>query len=270
MTAPAIRPRPAARGRDTGAIALPVLTALGLLLVWEVAVRVAEVPLFILPAPSDVLAAAVRTAPVLPEHIATTLAEAMLGLALGTAVGALLSLAVVAWPRFGTAVEPLIVLTQTVPTIVLAPLLILWTGFGMLPKVVIVALTVFFPVFVSATNAMRDADRDLLDAIGGLGGTRTDRMVLVRLPGALTGVLSGLRIAATYTIGAAVVAEYLAGQSGLGVFIQRSRKAYAVDQILVGVLLVALLTAALIAAVALLTRLATPWRRGPDVTTESF
>lgn len=250
--------------------ALPAATAIALLLVWEVGVRVAQVPAFILPAPSDVLAAAVRTAPQLPAHIATTLAESLVGLALGTVVGALLSLEVVAWPRFGQAVEPLIVLTQTVPTIVLAPLLILWTGFGMLPKVIIVALTVFFPVFVSATAAMRDADRDLLDAITGLGGTRADRMRLVRLPGALTGTLAGLRIAATYTIGAAVVAEYLAGQSGLGVFIQQSRKSYAVDQILVGVTLVALLTAALIAAVALLTRLATPWRHSTDVSKEAF
>ena len=240
--------------------ALPLGAALALLLVWEAGVRVFDVPAFVLPAPSQVAEAAVRTAPLLPAHVSTTLTEAALGLALGTAVGTLLTLAVVLLPRLGEALEPLIVLTQTVPTIVLAPLLILWTGFGLLPKVLIVALTVFFPVFVSATSAMRAADRDLLDAVAGLGGTRADQLLLVRLPGAITGVLAGLRIAATYTIGAAVVAEYLAGQSGLGVFIQRSRKAYAVDQILVGVLAVALLTGALVALVALVTRLATPWR----------
>lgn len=242
--------------------ALPLGAALALLLVWEAGVRVFDVPAFVLPAPSQVAEAAVRTAPLLPAHVSTTLTEAALGLALGTAVGTLLTLAVVLLPRLGEALEPLIVLTQTVPTIVLAPLLILWTGFGLLPKVLIVALTVFFPVFVSATSAMRAADRDLLDAVAGLGGTRADQLLLVRLPGAITGVLAGLRIAATYTIGAAVVAEYLAGQSGLGVFIQRSRKAYAVDQILVGVLAVALLTGALVALVALVTRLATPWRAG--------
>lgn len=239
---------------------LPAATAAGLLLVWEVAVRVLDVPAFVLPAPSAVAEAAVRSADVLPSHALTTLTEALLGLLLGAGAGMLLTLVVVLLPRVGDALEPLVLLTQTVPTIVLAPLLILWTGFGLLPKVVLVALTVFFPVFVSATTAMRAADRDLLDAVAGLGGTRAHELVLVRLPSAVTGALAGLRIAATYTVGAAVVAEYLAGQSGLGVFIQRSRKAYAVDQILVGVVGVALLTAALVLAVRLLDRLATPWR----------
>lgn len=265
-------PRPS--GRPVGwavgrrRVALPVGTTIALLAGWEAAVRAFDVPAFILPAPSRVAEAAVRTAPLLPAHISTTLTEATLGLLLGTAVGTLLTFVVVLLPRVGEGLEPLILLTQTVPTIVLAPLLILWTGFGLLPKVLIVALTVFFPVFIAATSAMRAADRDLLDAVAGLGGSRTDQLLLVRMPGAVTGILAGLRIAATYTIGAAVVAEYLAGQSGLGVFIQRSRKAYAVDQILVGVLAVALLTGALVALVALITRLATPWRVASPVPKE--
>lgn len=245
----------------TRRILLPVTTALGLLLVWEVAVRVLDVAPFVLPAPSAVAAAAASSTDVLPAHVLTTATEAGLGLLLGAAAGTVLALAVVLVPRAGDALEPLVLLTQTVPTIVLAPLLILWTGFGLLPKVVLVALTVFFPVFVSATSAMRAADADLLDAVAGLGGTRRDQLVLVRLPGAVTGALAGLRIAATYTVGAAVVAEYLAGQSGLGVYIQRSRKAYAVDQILVGVLAVALLTAVLVVVVVLVERAATPWHR---------
>lgn len=248
-------------GRPARRVLLPTTTALVLLLVWEAAVRVTGVAPFVLPAPSAVLGAAVRTADVLPAHLAATLTEAALGLVIGASAGTLLALAVVVVPRAGEALEPLVLLTQTVPTVVLAPLLILWTGFGLVPKVVLVALTVFFPVFVAAATALREADADLLDAVAGLGGTRRDQMVLVRLPGAVAGALAGLRIAATYTVGAAVVAEYLAGQSGLGVFIQRSRKAYAVDQILVGVLAVALLTGALVALVALLERSATPWRR---------
>jgi len=241
-------------------VLLPVTSVLGLLLVWGVAVRALDLAPFVLPAPSRVAQAAVRTADVLPAHVATTLAEAVLGLLLGAVAGTLLALGVVLRPRVGDALEPLVLLTQTVPTVVLAPLLILWAGFGLLPKVLLVALTVFFPVFVSATSAMRSADTDLLDVVAGLGGHARDQLVIVRLPGAVTGAVAGLRVAATYTVGAAVVAEYLAGQSGLGVFIQRSRKAYAVDQILVGVIAVALLTALLVGAVGLIERAATPWR----------
>ena len=156
---------------------------------------------------------------------------------------------------------PLVTLTQTVPTVVLAPLLILWAGFGLLPKVVLVALTAFFPVLVAAVTAMAAVDAEHAEMVAGLGGTRRHQFWLVQLPASVPGALGGLRVAATYAIGAAVVAEYLAGQSGLGVFVQRSRKGYEVDQILVAVALVAVLTGLLFLLVDGLARLATPWQR---------
>ena len=158
-------------------------------------------------------------------------------------------------------VYPLVTLTQTVPTVVLAPLLILWAGFGLLPKVVLVALTAFFPVLVAAVTAMAAVDAEHAEMVAGLGGTRRHQFWLVQLPASVPGALGGLRVAATYAIGAAVVAEYLAGQSGLGVFVQRSRKGYEVDQILVAVALVAVLTGLLFLLVDGLARLATPWQR---------
>lgn len=239
----------------------PLVLAGLLLAVWQVVVRAAHVPTFILPAPSDVWAAAVRTAPLLGEHVVTTLTEAGLGLALGVGVGTALAVVVAALPVLGEAVCPLMTVSQTVPIIVLAPLLILWAGFGLAPKVILVALTVFFPVLVSAVSAMRAVEADLTDMVAGLGGARRHQLWLVRLPAALPGALAGLRLAATYTVGAAVVSEYLAGQSGLGVFVQRSRKAYAVDQIFVAILVIALLTAVLFVVVDGLCRLATPWQR---------
>ena len=126
----------------TRRVLLPATTLVGLLVVWEATVRVLDLPPFVLPAPSGVVQAAVRTAEVLPAHVLTTLTEAVLGLLLGAVAGTALALAVVLRPRAGDALEPLVLLTQTVPTVVLAPLLILWTGFGMLPKVLLVALTV--------------------------------------------------------------------------------------------------------------------------------
>ncbi|SDC74344.1 ABC-type nitrate/sulfonate/bicarbonate transport system, permease component [Sanguibacter gelidistatuariae] len=239
----------------------PLALCAALIVAWQVTVRVSHVPIFIVPAPSDVWHAAVRTAPLLGEHIATTLTEAGLGLALGVTVGALLAVVIAAIPAVGDAIYPLVTFSQTIPIIVLAPLLILWAGFGLTPKVILVALTVFFPVLVSAVSAMRSVEADLTDMVAGLGGGRRHQLWFVRLPAALPGALSGLRLAATYTIGAAVVSEYLAGQSGLGVFIQRSRKAYAVDQIFVAILVIAVLTAVLFVIVDTLCRLATPWQR---------
>jgi len=231
-----------------------------LIAAWEAAVRVGDLPEFLLPSPSQVVATAIEQSPVLGQHIATTATEAVLGLALGTALGWLLAVLASTVPTVGHAARPVVLLSQTIPTVVLAPLMILWAGFGLTSKVFLVALTVFFPVLVAASAAIRQVDGEYSDTVAGLGGGRVHQLWLVRLPASIPGALSGLRIAATYAVGAAVVSEYLAGESGIGVFIQRSRKAYAVDQIFVGILLIALLSAVLVAAIALLRRLATPWQ----------
>jgi len=239
----------------------PALLAAALLLVWERAARSGVLPAFVLPAPSDVATRAVEAAPTLVPHVATTLTEAGLGLLVGVAAGGLLAVATAASTWLSRAVGPLITVTQTIPSIVLAPLLVLWMGFGLAPKVVVVALTVFFPVLVSATAAMREADVALADMVRGLGGGRLRTLVVVRVPAALPGALAGLRVAATYAIGAAVVAEYLAASSGLGVVVQRARKSYDVELVLVAIAAVSVLTALVYVVVDLVCRGALPWQR---------
>jgi len=247
-------------GTRARGVLIGVATVAVLLGGWEAAARLGNLPKFVLPSPSDVVAAAIHQAPVLGQHITTTATEAVLGLALGTALGWLLAVLTSALPTVGHVARPVVLLSQTIPTVVLAPLMILWAGFGLTSKVALVSLTVFFPVLVAATAAIRDVDTEYSDTVAGLGGGRLHQLWLVRLPASVPGALAGLRIAATYAVGAAVVSEYLAGESGIGVFIQRSRKAYAVDQILVGIVLIALLSAVLVAAIALLRRVATPWQ----------
>jgi len=242
-------------------VVAPLVAAAVLVGAWEIGVRASGLPPFVLPAPSQVVGAGVRSAPLLVGHIATTMQEAVLGLVLGTVVGVVLAVVIAAFPVVADTVYPLVTVTQTVPTVVLAPLLILWAGFGLLPKVLLVALTVFFPVLVSAVTAMGDVDGAHVDMVAGLGGRRRHQFWLVRLPAAVPGVFGGLRVATTYVVGAAVVAEYLAGTSGLGVFIQRSRKSYDVDQVLAAVVVIAVLTGVLFLIVDALGRLATPWRR---------
>lgn len=230
---------------------------------WELAVRIGDVAPFILPAPSHVAATAVENAALLGPHVATTATEAALGLICGAVAGWLLAVLTTTVPTTGHVAQPVVLLSQTVPTVVLAPLLILWAGFGLTSKVILVALTVFFPVLVATKSAIVDVDREHADMVTGLGGRRRHQLRLVRIPASIPGMLAGLRIAATYAVGAAVVAEYLAGQSGIGVFIQRSRKAYAVDQIFVGIALIAVLTGALVLAIATLRRALTPWHTSP-------
>jgi len=249
---------------------LPVVGVVALLVLWEVAVRVSGVAPYVLPAPTRVLDAATRTAPLLGPHIVTTMTEAGLGLVLGAVAGVALAVVIVASPTLRLLLYPLITFSQTVPMVVLAPLLIIWTGFGLTPKVIVVMLTVFFPVLIAAVAGAAAAPPDLMDMVRGLGGRPGDALWLVRIPSALPAALGGLRIATTYTVGAAVVSEYMAGESGLGVFIQRSRKAFAIDQIFVAVAIIALVTAVLFLLVDYLCALAAPWQRTPSKETPSL
>lgn len=260
MTRGASSRAPSAHASRWRATLIGTATIAALLAAWEATVRLGNLPEFVLPSPSQVVAAAIHQAPVLGQDITTTTTEALLGLALGTALGWLLAVVTSALPTVGHVAQPVVLLSQTIPTVVLAPLMILWAGFGLTSKVVLVAVTVFFPVLVAATAAIREVDAEYSDTVAGLGGGRAHQLWLVRLPASVPGALAGLRIAATYAVGAAVVSEYLAGESGIGVFIQHSRKAYAVDQIFVGILLIAVLSAFLVAAITVLRRLATPWQ----------
>lgn len=232
----------------------------GCLALWETAVRAAGVAPYVLPAPSRIAQALPDAAPALARHAVTTAAEATVGLVAGTIAGVLLATLVGLVPLAHRMLHPLVVVTQTVPTIVLAPLLIIWTGFGMLPKVIVVALTVFFPVLVSTATALRVGDSDLLDMARGLGASNSQLVGLVRLPAVLPAAFAGVRIGATYAVGAAVVGEYMAAESGLGVYILRSREAFAVDQIFLAVAVIAVLTAALFRIIDRLAGALMPWQ----------
>lgn len=251
-------------------IAYPIAGVVALLVIWEIAVRVSGVAPYVLPAPTRVWDAAGRTAPVLGPHIVTTLIEAGLGLLLGAVAGVGLAVVIVASPTLRLLLYPLITVSQTVPMVVLAPLLIIWTGLGLTPKVIVVMLTVFFPVLIAAVAGAAAASGDLVDMIRGLGGRSVHALWLVRIPSALPAALGGLRIATTYTVGAAVVSEYMAGESGLGVFIQRSRKAFAIDQIFVAVAVIVGITVLLFLLVDHLCALATPWQRTSPKETRSL
>jgi putative hydroxymethylpyrimidine transport system permease protein len=147
--------------------------------------------------------------------------------------------------------------------LVLAPLLVLWFGFGLTPKVVVVALIAFFPVAVSTSQGLRGADRDLVELVRGMGASPRQTLRMVQLPAAVPAFFSGLRIAAAYSVAGAVVGEWVGAERGLGIFITRSQASYRVDRIFVAVVLIAALSMALFALVTQLGRLAAPWDHQP-------
>lgn len=244
--------------------ALPLLVLVVLVGTWEAGVALFDVAPYLLPAPSRVWEAFLDLAPDLWDDLLVTVTTAVLGLALALVVGVLLAVAIATVPLVRRALYPLVVISQSIPMIVLAPILIVWLGFGQTPRVLVVALVAFFPIVVSAVEGLDRADADRIELVRSMGGGRWTELRVVRLPGALPATLAGLQIAATYAMVAAVIAEWMGAQSGIGLLLTRSQASFRMDQVFVGVALIALISVALFLATRGLSRLATPWTRVED------
>lgn len=242
-------------------IGVPLVALAALLLAWEMVVRCGVVPNFLLPTPSQVVAALVRDAPLLVGHAVTTIVEAAIGLTLGVAVGFVVAVLMDRFELVSLALDPLITVSQTIPTIAIAPLLVLWFGYGLAPKVVLVVLTTFFPVAVSLVSGFRSVDSDAIDLMRTMNATNWQVFVHVKLPAALSELFGGLRISATYAIVGAVIAEWLGGFSGLGVYMTRVRKSFSYDSMFAVIIIISGLSLALMKGVDLLECVCMPWKR---------
>lgn len=239
---------------------VPAVTLLAaLVLLWEWWVWAFDTRDYILPAPSSIWNAFLDTRGLLPEHIQTTLTEAVVGLLVAAAAGVVFAILIASVEIVRRVLYPLLIVSQTIPMIVLAPLLIIWFGFGLTPKIVVVALIGFFPIVVATADALMRADPDMVGLVRSMGANRWQVLRHVLIPGATPAFFSGMQIAAAYAVTGAVIGEWIGASSGLGLFIERSRTAFRTDQVFVAVIVVALTSLALFAAVHVAGRLASPW-----------
>lgn len=243
-----------------GRVAPPVAVIAVLIVIWEVWVRWADIDPAVIAPPSRVAQALAATSDALVGHAATTLAETAIGLVIGAVVGVLVAVAIDHSPRVRRALEPLLVVLQTIPPIVLAPVLVLALGFGWAPRIVVVVLIVFFPVAIAAAGAFRAADPERIDLIRSLDGSRRDVVRYITLPGALPAIFDGIRISAAYSVAGAAIAEQIGGaRSGLGLYISRSQRSFRADQVIAGVVVIAALSLLIYALIGYAARRAHPW-----------
>ncbi len=214
---------------------------------------------FILPTPAQVIRAGWETRHLLGEAIATTMLETALGLAVALALGVAIAAAMDLSTFLRRALYPLLVASQTVQILAIAPLLIIWFGFGLLPKVLIVVLVCFFPLAVNTADGLASADPDLVALLRAMGARRGQVWRLVRLPAALPSFFSGLRVAVTYSVVGATIGEWVGGSAGLGVYLLRSKNSLSTDQVFVAMLITTLLSIGLFVLVFLIERAALPW-----------
>ena len=231
-----------------------------LLAVWSLASATEVVPRYMLPSPWDVVKAFAQEAPLLWEHSIITLQEAFYGLALGVGLGFLFAVGMDALDVLYRALYPILVITQTIPTVAIAPLLVLWFGYEMAPKIILIVIVTFFPVTVGLLDGFRAVDRDTVDLLRSMGATRVQIFRYIKCPSALPQFFSGLRIAAAYAVVGAVISEWLGGFGGLGVYMTRVKKAFAFDKMFAVIFLISAISLALMALVGWMERRCMPWR----------
>ncbi len=234
---------------------------MAVVLIWAAATGFSLVPSFMLPSPSAVAKAFWNDLPLLLQHASVTLTEAFLGLLLGVVLAFLLATLMDRYNLLYKAFYPLLVITQTIPTIAIAPLLVLWQGFGMAPKITLVVITTFFPIAVSLLDGYRCADPDAVNLLRSMGAGRVKIFRYIKFPSALGSFFAGLKVSASYAVVGAVVAEWLGGFEGLGVYMTRVKKAYAFDKMFSVIIFITLISLLLMWGVMLLKTVLMPWER---------
>lgn len=230
-----------------------------ILVIWQAVCSFELVESFLLPSPVQVVKTLVTEFPALMGHASVTLAEAMIGLLIGILMGFAVAVLMDHYDALYKAFYPLIVLTQTVPTVAIAPLLVLWFGYGMLPKVILIVITTFFPIAVGLLNGFKSADRDAIDLMRAMGGSRIQIFRHIKLPGAISQFFAGLRISASYAVVGAVISEWLGGFSGLGVYMTIVKKAYAFDKMFAVIFIISIISLILMKCVDLIQKKCMPW-----------
>jgi ABC-type nitrate/sulfonate/bicarbonate transport system permease component len=239
--------------------------AFALLVLWELVVRAGKVSADLLPTPTAIVQALIDNWDIISVHTMQTLLETVLGLALATVLGVLIAVLLDVSPSMRRAIYPLLVTSQTIPMIALAPLLLIWFGFDLGPKLIVVTLYCFFPIAVACADGLLGTDPDIVRLMKSMKASHWQILWFVRLPGAMPSFFSGLRIAATYSVTGAIFGEYVGAYQGLGIFMQTSFNSHSVILVFAAILVTAVLSLVLFGFVSLIERLALPWYYGAVV-----
>lgn len=251
-------PRRSGRGLTRGIPA--VLSVVSAFLIWELYVRLSGISPLMLPAPSRVLDQMVQNRALLWNNTVPTLKATFAGFALSATVAFALSIVLDFMPRIRRALFPIFVISQTLPLVAIAPLVVLWFGFDLTPKVLLVALVTFFPMLVALVDGYASTDPEIEDLMQSMGATPGQIFRAARFPSAMPYFFAGLRISITYAVVAAIFAEYVGARAGLGIVILNAKNSFRPDIVLAAVVISSLLTLILFAAAALLQRIVLQWR----------
>ncbi len=220
----------------------PILSLAIIVLMWGMITSLEFLPKYMLPSPGSVIFAVYEDFDILLEHSVYTLGEAFLGLSFGILLGFLIATLMDRFQFVHKLVYPLLIVTQTIPPVAIAPLLVLWFGYDMLPKVVLIVLVTFFPIAIGLLEGYSSTDRDLIGLMRAMGANDFQIFRHVKFHGALSHFFSGLKISSAYAIVGAVISEWLGGFYGLGVYMIRVKNSFAFDKMFGVIIIISIIS----------------------------
>jgi ABC-type nitrate/sulfonate/bicarbonate transport system permease component len=238
---------------------IPAVFFVVLLIIWQLSIDMGAISRIVLPSPTDIASTLIEILPDIQNHIFVTMTEAFAGFFLSILLALILAILMDSIKLLKKAIYPILLVSQTVPLIVLAPLFVMWFGYGIMPKIIVVILVCFFPILISLLDGLSSVDKDMINLLKSMKASRLQIFRLVKFPGAMVSFFSGLRIAATYSIMGAVIGEWMGGRAGLGIYMTRVKHSFAYDKTFAAIVVIVLLSMLVFYAVRLLQKLIMPW-----------
>lgn len=240
----------------------PLVAVLFFLAAWQGAVSYLHIESWLLPAPSLIVQEGMAQTALLVAHTWATIRLTLVGFAIGTATGLLIAIVLHTIPFLKSALYPLLILSQNIPIIALGPLLMVWFGFGMLPKLMVITLVCFFPVAVATMDGLTRTDRMMMNYMQMSGAGRMAIFMKLELPHSLPQVFSGIKIAATYSVMGAIIAEWIGASEGIGYYMLLQKSAYRTDLIFAAIGIIVALSLLMFVIIVLLEKWLVRWK--PD------
>ncbi|MBP3038418.1 ABC transporter permease [Bacillaceae bacterium Marseille-Q3522] len=239
----------------------PGLVLVFLFAIWEAVVRFFQIPEWLLPSPTSIFKEGAAGWNSFAADFYATILLSISGFMIGAIIGLFVAILLHITPAFRQAVYPLLILSQNVPIIVLAPLLVIWFGFGLLPKIIVITLVCFFPITVAALDGFRRTAGDLKHYMVMAGADRRQLFFKLELPYAVPAIFSGLKISATYSVMGAVISEWLGAKQGIGVYMTLASSSFRTDRVFVAIFAIMFLSLLFFAFIVAAEHLLVRWQR---------
>ena len=243
-----------------------IIFFIAIILAWEGISMLGILPPYVLPAPSSIVVSLVVNFTSMSNDIVITLLEALVGFTIAILLSVIMAILMDSIISIKKTIYPVLIISQTIPIIIIAPLFIIWFGYGYTPKVVIVILICFFPITISMLQGLATVDKELIDLLRSMGASKFQVYKFVKIPSAIPNFFAGLKIAATYSIMGATIGEWVGGKDGLGVYMIRAKQSFATDRVFAAIIIIVVLSILLLKIIEFTENKYMPWLKIPEET----